>query len=241
MARDKFTGGSDRLGEILDNTGKIDPTYLPATTGSGVVGRNAWNSGNSYAPGDIVSYLTGSYLNILAVAAGGSSPAVDTTHWMVLPAGGGEVAGPAEITANFAFALTAGALQDVTGLSLAIPAGAPAYEVIADVPMVQFVFGASATATTQATLRLFLVDEGNVALAQSIVRINAGAASAVQWTQSQVKRKLPATASAKTVKVSGWLDSVTNITSVTLWAGAGTTATPGTATIGPTSLVARAR
>lgn len=217
----------------------------PGTTGAtGATGSNprgVWNSGNTYAARDVVSFFTGSYMALNAIAAGGASPAVDTVNWMQLANGGGEIAGPVELTANFAFAMTAATLQDVTGMSLPIPAGAPAYEVLAEAMMVQFVFGAAATATTQATLRLLLVDEGNVALAESIIRINAGAASAVQWGQSRVSRKMPATAAAKTVKLSGWLDSITNITSVTLWAGAGTGTPPGTATLGPVSMVARAR
>lgn len=212
------------------------------TSSSGTLaGRGVWNSGTAYAKGDIVSFLTGSYMALNAVNAGGQSPAVDTTNWMTLANGGGNIAGPAEITANYAPTMTAGVLFDVPGMSLAIPAGSPAYEVRAEVPMIQFVFAAGAVVGTQATVRLLLVDEANVAINQSVVRVSAGAASAVQWQQSQVSRKMPATGTAKTIKLSGWLDTVANVTSVTFWAGAGTTTPPTTASLGPISMVARAR
>lgn len=203
--------------------------------------RGDWNSGLDIKRGDSVSYLTGSYAALVDIPPGGSSPAVDKARWMSLGSGGGEIAGPAEITANFVVPMVASQLFDVTSMSLAIPAGAPICEVVAEVPMIQFVFGAAAVAATQATLRLYLVDETGVALEQSIVRVNAGAANAVQWQQSRVSRKLSASAVAKTVKLSGWLDSVANITSVTLWAGPGTGTPPGTSTLGPASMSARAR
>lgn len=213
---------------------------LAQPTGGGP--RGVWNSGTDYVKGDIVSYLTGSYMAIATtISAGGQSPAVSSS-WLQLASGGGEIAGPAELAANFVVPLQAGVLHDVTGMSLPIPAGSPRYEVEAEAPMVQFVFAAGSAAGNLATLRLLLVDEGNVALAQSIVRVTTAAAGAVtQWQQSRVSRKMAAAAAAKTVKLCAWLDTVANITSVTLWAGAGSGTPPGTATLGPASLVARAR
>lgn len=205
--------------------------------------RGIWNSGNDYVIRDIVSYLTGSYMLMVdSVPAGSPSPAVDTASWMQLASGSGDIAGPAELSANFAPAMTAGVLFDITGMSLAIPAGSPSYEVVAEAPMIQFVFAAGSGAGNLATLRLFLVDEANRALNQSVVRVTTGVAGAVtQWQQSRVSRRMPATATAKTIKLSGWLDTVANVTSITLWAGAGTGTPPGTGTLGPTILVARAR
>lgn len=223
---------------------KGDPGTPGATGAQGPPGSNPrgpWNSGLTVTKGDVFTWLNASYMALNNVAPGGSSPSVDTTNYMYIGSGPIEIAGPAELTSNFVFALTAATPQDVTGMSLPIPAGSPAYEVLARAMMVQFNFGASATATTQATLRLMLIDEGNVVVGQSIIRVNAGAASAVQWGQSRVEADMPATAVAKTVKLAGWLDTITNITSVTLWAGAGTGTPPSTGTLGKVSMKARAR
>jgi hypothetical protein len=211
------------------------------SAGSGTP-RGVWNSSLDIKKGDTVSDRGGSFMALRDVAPGGQPPAVDTVNWMQLASGGGLIAGPAQLTANFAFALSAAALQDVTGMSLVIPAGSPTCEVVAKAPMIQFVFAAGATVGQQATLRLLLVDEGNVAIGQSIVRVTAAVAGAsTHWQQSQVAADLAAIGAAKTIKLSGWLDTITNLTSCTLWAGAGTGTPPSTATLGPVKMDAKAR
>lgn len=200
-----------------------------------------WDASLDVKKGDVLSYFGSSYVAKNDVPPGGQSPAVDTVNYQVNAAGGGEIAAPATLEVNFSPTLTAATAFDIPGLSLVIPAGAPAYRVEADLPMVQFIFGPSAVAATQGTLRLFLVDENNVVRAQSIARVNAGAASAVQWMQARIRRPLPATASAKTIKLVGWLDTVTNISSVTIWSGDGTASPPSTAALGPSFIHALAR
>lgn len=228
-----------------------EPVYLDPTTGripvdkmpvgSGVRNpRGPWNSGLDIKRLDEVSFLNSSYAALQDIPPGGQSPAVDTASWMLIAGGVGDIAGPAEVTANYAPTLAVG-LFDVPGASIVIPAGAGPYEVSADVPAIQIIFGASATASSLGTVRLFLVDEHNVVLNASFFRTPAGGPNAVLWGQGRVKKRMPATAVAKTIKLSGWLDSVTNIASVTLWAGPGTSTPPSTSSVGPISIVATPR
>lgn len=224
MARDTFDPNSDVLGS---SAGGFNP-------------RGVWNSSLSIKRLDVVSYLGNSYVAVADVATGGQSPAVDTANWMLHAAGGGEIAA-AEVTSNFVPTLTAATLTDIPGASIVVPAGVGTYEARASAPMIQVVFAAGATAGTQATVRLFLVDDANVAIAQSIWRVSAGAASAVQWGQSRVERRMPATSTAKTIKLSAWFDTITNITSVTFWCGTGAGTPPGTSTIGPLTVSAVSR
>lgn len=220
-------------------TGRIPVEKMPV--GSGVRNpRGPWNSGMDVKRLDEVSYLNGSYAALHDIPPGGQSPAVDTANWMVIATGKGDIAGPIELQANFSPTLAVG-LFDFPGMSMVIPAGSGLYEAEADVPAIQIIFGAAATAATLGTVRLMLIDENNVVLNTSFFRTSAGGASAVLWGQGGVKRKMPATPTMKTIKLSGWLDSITNIASVTFWAGPGTSTPPSTSSVGPTSLVASSR
>lgn len=200
----------------------------PGATGAvGVTWRGAWSSATAYAARDAVLFAGSSYVALNAVSAGGTNPRVDTANWVQIAQGGGEIA-YAEATAAINLAVAA-TLTDIAGLSIGIPAGTGPYVVELWIPTLQVAFTAGATAASNCGVRSLLVDEGAIQLAHSLWKAKAQAASATDQTPGVwVKRKMPATASAKTIKAQWYLSTITNVTNATIFAGPGTsTGAPG--------------
>ena|ERR1700739_2272517 len=66
-------------------TGPQGPQGIPGGTTNW---RGSWASTNSYAVNDAVTYNGSSYVCTTAIAAGGSSPDTDPTHWQLAAAAG---------------------------------------------------------------------------------------------------------------------------------------------------------
>lgn len=111
--------------------------------------------------------------------------------------------------------------SDLSGLQVTIPAGSPAYvvEFFADV---QINTGASWTAgngVPQGVLQL--VDEGAVILGSAIVQFPATAASQALIIPVLLKKRMPATATAKTLKMQGGIHGTITNKQMSIFAGPG--------------------
>lgn len=225
-------------------TGSAGAAGAAGAQGASLNPRGTWNSSMTIQKLDVVSYLTGSYVALNNVAPGGASPAVDTTNWAVVGTGIGEIA-YAEITANWGMttpgALVANQFVDIPGLSIVIPAGTGTYQLEALLPAVQISWGASATAATTADVHTSLVDEGNVLLAQSIWRTHAPAASGSAFNNLAIRKRMPATASQKTIRVQLATSLITNVANIIIWANAGNVTPQGINNMGPSFIQAVTR
>lgn len=241
------------------NTGDVN-TYLASLKGpkgdpgvkgdpgtQGIPGTNPrgpWTSAMDVVKRDVVSYLTGSYLALNDIPAGGAAPPLDPTNWMQIASGGGELA-YAEMTASWnitgAGPLTANQFVDIPGLSIVVPAGSPPYKVRTLLSSVQLTFGAAATGTTTGDVHAALVDETNTLLSQAVWRTHAVGASGSAFATLAVERRMPSPTVDKTIRVQLGTSMTANVSGIIVWAAAGNVTPQAINNMGPVFIEALAR
>lgn len=182
--------------------------------------------------GDLLAATGSSAVSRLGVGSNGQILTADSTQstgikWAAQNAGGLEIA-YAEATSNlgpFTNAITSPV--DMAGLQIAIPAGTSNY-MVEFFAVVQVDSKTSWTsANGQPVAGIQLVDDGGIILGTGFLRAPVTAASQVVAAEIFIKRRMAATASAKTIKAQAGLVSGTTNMEIIVFAGTGTTTTNG--------------
>ena len=167
------------------------------------------------------------YLRVSAKSLSGSAVQLDSSGKVPvaqLPTSGipGAEVAYAEITTGIGPLTNAiSSPSDLSGLQITIPAGTPAY-MVEFFAVVQINTGASwvsGNGFPQGVIQL--VDEGAVILGSAIVQFPATAASQALITPCVLKRRMPATATSKTLKLQAGIHGTITNKQFSIFAGPG--------------------
>jgi hypothetical protein len=209
---------------------------------AGVTPRGPWSPGNSYAARDEVTWLGSTFQALNAVAVGGSNPGIDSANWFVTRQGGGEIARAEQVASQNLGTATAGAWTDLTGLSIVVPAGAPAFLLEAFMPGLTFNGGAANVAGDTVAIGLYVRDETGALVAQGRLQHEITAASKAKVLIMSARRVMAAPTADHTYRASiYWSVSRAGQGAIVAYAGPGTaTGAPGL-DVGPNWIAATAR
>ena len=209
------------------NTGAVGATFI-----------GSWSSATAYNARDVVTYNGSSYVAMAAVAAGGTNPKSDTTHWLEIAHGGGELA-RAEYVAGPAVGPAAANTQfNIPGLSIVVPAGSGPFALEAYI-VAQVSYSASAVSSNATAYRALILDEANNIVCQAIIK-HVPVASVSMLSVLNPKRTVSGPLAAdKTYRLALLIDSFTNVVNTVFYGDAGNAAA--TTSIGPAFIQAVAK
>lgn len=203
-----------------------DTTYStgPQRAAAAWSAQGAWSASTDYAKGDVATWQGSSFVALNAVPQGGSNPKTDTTNWLMIAQGGGEIAYAENVTNQISGGLPVGALFDVPGLAINVPANSGAYRVRARMANVVVATNAGTVAGEEVTIWMAIIDEGGLAVAAEAWRLIIPVATAAKnhWKAMTAERRLPNNGAQKTYKLSFWLTGNNGgHQTVQLWGGPG--------------------